>query len=150
MLKSNTYIGSGGRSSTHDEVVTFLASGHETTATSMIRVMHSLSQPESRHIQSCFRAGIYPIFSSNLKTTITYDQIPGLKYLSHITSGALPLYPLVGVMLRMASEDIGLNGAFMLVRMLAVLSSFAINRCVVLWGADAEAFRLRRWAGGQD
>lgn len=128
----------------HNEVVTFLASGHETTATPMIRVIHSLSQLENRHIQSCLRAGIYPIFSSSLETTITYDQIPGLKYPSRITSGVLPLYPLVGVMLRMASEDTGLNGALMLVRMLAVLSSFAINRCLVLCSADAEAFRPQR------
>jgi len=44
-------------------------------------------------------------------TTITYDQISSLKYLSHITSEVLHLYPPVGVTLRVVAEDTSLNGA---------------------------------------
>ena len=128
----------------HDQMMTFLAAGHEITATSMIWAIRALSQPENRHIQSRLRAEIRTAFPSGLPTTVTYDQISSLKYLSRITSEVLHLYLPVGVTLRVAAEYASLNGAFVPKGAFIVLSPFAINRSVVLWGVDAEEFRLKR------
>ncbi|RPA96817.1 cytochrome P450 [Choiromyces venosus 120613-1] len=150
MLKSNTYTGPDGESSMRDQMMTFLAAGHETTATSMIWAIHALSLPENRHIQSRLRAEIHAAFPSGAPETITYDQLSTLKYLSHVTSEVLRLYPPVAVTLRVAAEDTSLNGVFVPKGSYVVLSPFAINHSVALWGADAEEFRPERWAGGED
>ena len=150
MLKSNAYTGPDGECSMRDQMMTFLAAGHETTATSMIWAIHVLSLPENRHMQSRLRAEIYGAFPSGLPTTVTYDQISSLKYLSHITSEVLRLYPPVGVTLRVAAEDTSLNGSFIPKGTTVILSPFAINRSVALWGADAEEFRPERWASRED
>jgi len=150
MLKSNTYTGPDGESSMRDQMMTFLAAGHETTATSMLWAIHTLSLPENRHIQSRLRAEIHSAFPSGLPATTTYDQIASLKYLSHVTSEVLRLHPPVGVTLRVAAEDTTLNGTFVPKGTSIVLSPFAINRSVALWGADAEEFRPERWAGKED
>jgi len=150
MLKSNTYTGPDGESSMRDQLMTFLAAGHETTATAMIWAIHCLSLPENRHIQSRLRAEIHGAFPSGLPTTITYDQIFSMKYLSHVTSEVLRLHPPVGVTLRVAAEDTTVNGTFVPKGTSVVLSPFAINRSVALWGADAEEFKPERWAGKED
>jgi len=150
MLKSNAYTGSDGESSMRDQMMTFLAAGHETTATSMIWAIHTLSLPENRHIQSRLRAEIHAAFPSGAPATITYDQLSSLKYLSHITSEVLRLYPPVGVTLRVAAEDTSLNGVFVPKGTSIVISPFAMNRSAALWGADAEEFRPERWACGED
>ncbi|KAG0133876.1 cytochrome P450 [Tuber indicum] len=150
MLKSNAYTGSDGESSMRDQMMTFLAAGHETTATSMIWAIHALSLPENRHIQSRLRAEIHAAFPSGAPATITYDQLSSLKYLSHITSEVLRLYPPVGVTLRVAAEDTSLNGVFVPKGTSIVISPYAMNRSAALWGADAEEFRPERWACGED
>ncbi|CUS11563.1 unnamed protein product [Tuber aestivum] len=150
MLKSDTYTGPEGESSMRDQMMTFLAAGHETTATSMIWAIYTLSLPENRHIQSRLRAEIHAAFPSGVPATVTYDQIANLKYLSYITSEVLRLHPPVGVTLRMAGEDTTLNGEFLPKGTSIVISPFAINRSVALWGADAEEFKPERWAGGAD
>jgi len=50
MLKSDTYMGSDGESSTGDQTMTLLAAGHETTATSMIWAIRVSSLLENGHI----------------------------------------------------------------------------------------------------
>ena len=150
MLKSNAYMGSDGECSMRDQMMTFLAAGHETTATSMIWAIHVLSLPENRHIQSRLRGEVHAAFPSGLPTTVTYDQISSLKYLSYITSEVLRLYPPVGATLRMAAEDTSLNGSFIPKGTTLMISPFAINRSVALWGADAEEFRPERWASRED
>ena len=52
--------------------------------------------------------------------------------------------------LRVVAEDASLNGAFVPKGTSTVLSPFAINRSVVLWGVDAEEFRPEQWASGED
>jgi len=42
------------------------------------------------------------------------------------------------------------NGVFVPKGTSILLSSFAINRSMALWGADAEEFRAEMWAGGED
>jgi len=59
-------------------------------------------------------------------------------------------YSPVGVTLRMAAEDTSVNRALVPKSTSIVLSPFAINRSVGLWGADAEEFRPKRWVSGED
>jgi len=133
-----------------DQMVIFLAAGRETIATPMIRAMHSSSLLENRYIQSRLRAEIHSAFPSGLPTTITYDQISSMKYLSHVRSEVLRLHPPVSVKLCVAAEDTTLNGTFVPKGTSIVLSPFAVNRSVALWGADAEEFTPERWAGREN
>jgi len=50
----------------------------------------------------------------------------------------------------MVVEDTSLNGSFIPKGTTIMLSPFAINRSVALWGADAEEFRSERWASRED
>ena len=52
--------------------------------------------------------------------------------------------------LSVVAEDTSLNGGFVPGCTFVVLSPFAINRSVALWGANSEMLSPKRWPGGED
>ncbi|PWW78021.1 hypothetical protein C7212DRAFT_175385, partial [Tuber magnatum] len=75
MLKSNTHTGPDGESGMRDQMMTFLAAGHETPATSITWTIDALYLRENRHIQPRPRAEIHATFPSGTPATIAYDQL---------------------------------------------------------------------------
>ena len=144
MLRSGHYSAEAD-SSIKDQLMTFLAAGHETTATALTWAIYLLSLPEHRHIQERLRAEIYSRFPGSLPETVTYDGIESLKYLRNVTMEVLRLHAPVRVTLREAAHDTTLGGEFVPKGTYIVISPFAINRSLELWGEDADEFNPDRW-----
>lgn len=149
MLKSGDYEGADGVDAMRDQMMTFLTAGHETTATSMIWVLHLLSLEENHHIQMRLREEIRTAFPHGLPETVSYEQIEALRYLRNVTTEVLRVFPPVPLTARHAAEDTTLGGEFIPKGSHIVIVPWAINRSKELWGEDAEVFRPERWDEGQ-
>ena len=87
-----------------NQMMTFLAAGHETAATSKVWTTHALSQPENKHSipLPCRNPGRIP-----LQPTDDFHIRLDLKPEVFLTGRVRVLHPYspVGVTLRMAAED---------------------------------------------
>ena len=144
MLRSGHYSAEAD-SSIRDQLLTFLAAGHETTATALTWALYRLSLPQHKHIQERLRAEIYSHFPGSLPETVSHDEIESLKYLRNFTMEILRLHPPVGVTRRIAAHDTTLGGEFVPQGTDIILSVLAINRSIELWGEDADEFNPDRW-----
>lgn len=150
MLRSGDYDGPDGVDAMRDQMMTFLAAGHETTATAMMWGLHLLSLRENHHIQSRLRDEIRAAFPHGLPEDVTYEQIESLKYLRDVTTEVLRVFPPVALTARHAAEDTSLGGQFIPKGSHIVIVPMAVNRNKDLWGEDASVFRPERWEeGGQ-
>ncbi|KAH0614630.1 uncharacterized protein H6S33_000266 [Morchella sextelata] len=149
MLKSGQYDGPDGVEIMRDQMMTFLAAGHETTATSMTWALYVLSLKENIHIQNRLREEIRDAYPHGIPEKVSYEQIESLKYLRNVTSEVLRIYPPVRLTARHAAEDTTLGDQFIPKGAHIVLVPYAINRSKELWGEDADQFRPDRWNEGQ-
>ena len=92
-----------------DQMMTFLAAGHETTATAMIGALYHLCQhPEiQQKLRDEIRAHIPPP-DQEIKTS----DIDDCQYLQAVCSESLRLWSPVNMTLRIAACDTSLNGQF--------------------------------------
>lgn len=88
----------------HDEVVTILTAGAETTAVALSWFFHELGRnPE---VQRRFHAEIDDVLAGR---TATFDDIPKLQYTQRIIREVLRKYPLL-ILMRRARTDVHLGG----------------------------------------
>lgn len=149
MLNSGDYVGSDGMDVMGDQMMTFLAAGHETTATAMIWGLHLLSLKENHHIQTRLRDEVRTAFPHGIPENVSYEQIESLKYLRNVTSEVLRFFPPVPLTARHAKEDTTLGGQFIPKGTHIVIVPWTINRSKELWGEDADVFKPERWDDGQ-
>nr|POF04590.1 cytochrome p450 3a12 [Quercus suber] len=125
-----------------NQMMTFLAAGHETTATAMIWAIYLLCKhPE---IQAKLRTEVHASIPS-LDSSVTAAQIDNCHYLSAFCSEVLRLWAPVAITIRVADKDTTVCGHFIPKGTTVVLPPWAINVSTELWGADAETFRPERW-----
>ena len=130
-----------------DQLMTFLAAGHETSATATTWALHKLCKyPE---IQSKLRAEIRSKLPSVDDTTIPFtpqllDRIP---YLHAVCNEVLRIHPPVGATFREAVHDTTIQGVFVPAGTRVVLAPQATNMSTQLWGAGAGEFKPERWMG---
>lgn len=130
-----------------DNMMTFLAAGHETTAAAFTWATYLLCQnPEKQKI---LRKEIHKhIPSSN--STIDHTLIDNMPYLHAVCNEALRLYPPVPITLRDTLHDTTVLGHFVPRGTSLVLAPWATNTAPSLWGLDADEFKPERWtAPGQ-
>ena len=139
---------------TDDELVnnmmTFLAAGHETTASAFQWAVYQLCQ--RKEIQSRLREEIHAHISSldNPDRPITSDVIDNMPYLHAVCQETLRLWAPVPLTLRHAAHDTSLLGVFVPKSTTIILAPWATNHNVHLWGPDAAEFNPDRWmAPGQ-
>lgn len=130
-----------------DQLMTFLAAGHETTASALGWGLYLLSQnPE---VQSRLRAEIRSQIPSPTSTATTAvhleDCLDTLPYLRNVTNEIFRFYPPVPMTLRMAAEDTTLGGYYIPKGTIVMLSPWAINRSKKVWGPKADVFDPNRW-----
>lgn len=134
-----------------NQVLTFLAAGHETTSTTIQYAIYSLCRhPE---VQTRLRDEI----RSNLPSTrtnngtppvpITAAQIDSLPYLNAVCNEVLRYYPPAPVTMREAIRDTTLVDTFVPKGTVVAVSMELLNRDPVLWGPDADTFNPDRWMG---
>lgn len=127
-----------------DQMMTFLAAGHETTASSMMWAVHCLSlHPE---VQKRLRKEVHDNISSpnDSVSSATLDHMP---YLHAVCNEVLRFYSPVPLTLRDTTEDTTINGQFVPKGTKIILAPWAINYSNELWGPDAAEFNPDRWMG---
>ncbi|KAL7269806.1 hypothetical protein RUND412_007511 [Rhizina undulata] len=153
MLQSGNFDAPSDEEILRDQMMTFLAAGHETTASATVWALYLLSRPKYHAIQSRLREEIHTTFPLGLPESVTYDEIESMKYMRQVTSEVLRFYPPVGSTMRVSTEDSTVLGEFIPKGTWLNIAPWAINKCAAFWGEDAEEFKPERWgedSGGID
>ena len=130
-----------------DQLMTFLAAGHETTASSMTWAVYLLSKhPE---VQSRLRAEIRerlpPITDNDADSAISSVDIDHMPYLTAVCNEVLRYFSPVPLTLRVAARDTEIQGQFVPKGTSIILTPWAINKSESMWGPDARVFNPERW-----
>ncbi len=128
-----------------DQVMTFLAAGHETTATAMIWAIYMLSlNPE---MQTRLREEVRQhLPTAEAGAAITAKDIENLPYLNAVCAEVLRYYPPVPLAApREAVQDTTILGRRVPKGTHIYIVPWATNRDERLWGDTASEFQPERW-----
>jgi len=129
-----------------DQMLTFLAAGHETTSSAFTWLVYLLAtHPDAqRRTRDEVRAALpdNPSSDSNINIAQAVESLP---YLNGVISETLRLYPTVPNTLRIAVRDSNITGRPVPKGTEIVISAWAINRSPKLWGQEALVFNPERW-----
>ena len=125
-----------------NNMMTFMAAGHETAAVSLTWAVYLLCQKPD--VQTRLREEIHAHITS-LDSPITDTIIDGMPLLHAVCQETLRLYPPVAVTLRHATVNTSICDQFVPKGTTIVLAPWAINCSKELWGSDAEEFSPDRW-----
>lgn len=122
----------------HDEVVTILTAGAETTAVALAWLFHELGQhPE---VERRFHAEIDHVLAGRIAT---FDDLPRLQYTQQIIREVLRKYPLL-ILMRRSRTDIDLGGVHIQPGTEVALSQYALHHDRHLY-PDPARFDPDRW-----
>jgi cytochrome P450 len=130
-----------------DNMMTFLAAGHETTASAMTWAIYLMCQkPE---VQQRLREEVRQHVDS-LNDHVDSTKLDGMPYLHAVCSEVLRIYSPVPLTLRDTAVDTTILGQFIPRGTKVILCPWAVNHSKELWGEDASEFNPDRWmAPGQ-
>ena len=130
-----------------DNCMTFLAAGHETTASALSWAIHELcKQPE---IQTRLRCEVRSHISS-LEDSMDANKLDHIAYLQAVCNETLRVWSPVPLTLRDTENDTVITGQVIPRGTKIILCPWAVNFSKELWGPDAEEFKPDRWlAPGQ-
>ena len=131
-----------------NQTLTFLAAGHETTATSMTWAILALCQYPD--VQAKLRREVrsrLPSPTDLQAAPVTAELIDSLPYLHAVCSEVLRVHPPAGMTKRVAVKDTTIMGQFIPKGTDIVIIMRAVNHSKELWGEDAKEFRPERWLG---
>ncbi|XP_046574767.1 cytochrome P450 3A17-like [Haliotis rubra] len=128
---------------TNDEIIgqalLFFIAGYETTANTLHFVAYSLAK--NPDVQKRLTEEIDSVLGDK---TPDYDNIGGLKYMDHVITETLRLYPAVSLVGRNVTETVTIKG-FTFPKGCAVsIPTFAIHRDGDIY-PDPESFKPDRW-----
>ncbi len=123
----------------HDQVLTFLAAGHETAQNTMSWTFYLLSQ----HPQ------VLEKLLSELRTVLngrapSTADLPNLPYLEWVINKSWRIYPPAWTLSRKAVEAFDLDGYHFRAGTIAVFSQWVLHHLPDIWG-DPDIFRPERW-----
>ncbi|KAL9060636.1 MAG: hypothetical protein Q9162_000587 [Coniocarpon cinnabarinum] len=131
-----------------DQMMTFLAAGHETTATSLTWAVCLLCQHPT--VQKRLRDELKEAQLPNIRdqdATVTSEIIDKIPYLNAVCNEVLRFSAPVPFTFRQTSQDEWLMGQFIPKKTAVVLAPMAVNRSPSFWGPDANEFNPDRWMG---
>ncbi|KAH8204419.1 hypothetical protein TruAng_001470 [Truncatella angustata] len=127
-----------------NQMMTFLAAGHETTASAMTWAVYMLSRYPD--VQTRLRQEIREnLPSPDTDQDVTSVQIDHLPYLNAVCNEVLRYYPPVPMTLRETAVDTSIMGHRVPKGTRIILAAAAINFDQDLWGPDAGEFNPDRW-----
>ncbi|KFY26360.1 hypothetical protein V493_04130 [Pseudogymnoascus sp. VKM F-4281 (FW-2241)] len=127
-----------------DQLMTFLAAGHDTTATAMIWAIYLLSLHPA--IQTRLRAEVRAgLPSADSGASIAAADIERLPYLNAVCAEVLRHHAPVPQTLREANVDTTIQGVRVPKGTMLFLVPWATNRDPKLWGEDVDEFDPERW-----
>lgn len=132
-----------------DQLMTFLAAGHETTATSMTWALYMLAKnPEmQQRLRSEVRENLPSMSSNQDVTSLEIDHLP---YLGAFCSEILRYWAPVPMTLRHTAEETTLQDIKVPKGTRIMLCSWATNFDTQQWGEDAMHFNPERWLASAD
>ncbi|KAL2018936.1 hypothetical protein VTK56DRAFT_10230 [Thermocarpiscus australiensis] len=128
-----------------DQVMTFLAAGHETTGAALTWATYLLAKhPEVQaRLRAEIREHLPPI--SDPGSMVSSQDIERLPYLNAVCSEVLRCYSPVPISIRQPTCDITIQGQFVPKGTHIMIVPWAINKSKSLWGEDALEFKPDRW-----
>ena len=130
-----------------DQMMTFLAAGHETTATALQWAIYTLCKHPD--IQSRLRDEVranLPSISTE-SPPVSASAVEGLPFLSAFCNEILRFYPPVPLTVRQAAYDTTILGSPIPKGTILLFFADIINRSKEYWGPDADEFKPERWLG---
>ncbi|KIW06824.1 uncharacterized protein PV09_02504 [Verruconis gallopava] len=129
-----------------DQLLTFLAAGHETTSSALTWTCFLLA----KHLdyQEKLRDEIKENLPPHVLSDPSFDLatvLERLPLLNGVCNETLRLYPTVPITMRIAKRDTRLLGSFIPKGTEIMIAPWAVNRSRELWGEDACVFRPERW-----
>ena len=132
-----------------DQMMTFLAAGHETTSSSIQWAVYLLAlHPDIQtRLRNEIRASIP---SPSSESSIDSQAIDRVTYLHAVCSEVLRVYPPVPLTLRIAAHNTTIGTQPIPKGTVVILAPAAINTSPQLWGSDAAQFNPSRWLDSTD
>jgi cytochrome P450 len=127
-----------------DQLMTFMAAGHETTATAMVWAIYMLClHPEMQtRLRTEIRAKLPSVEEDKEVTSFDIDH---MIYLNAVCNEALRYYPPVPATVREAVHDTTILGHFVPKGTAVFIVPWATNKDKALWGENADKFIPERW-----
>jgi cytochrome P450 len=127
-----------------NQLMTFLAAGHETTASALSWAVYLLCKhPDVQaRLREELRAEL-PAFST--LNTISAAQIDRLPYLHAVLNEVMRLFPPVPLTMRKSATDTTIQSHFIPAGTTILICPWAINTSAALWGDNARDFVPERW-----
>lgn len=127
-----------------DQLMTFLAAGHETTASAMTWAIYMLSRfPEvQERLRQEVREHLPAIDSETDITSLDIDHMP---YLNAVCNEVLRYFPPVPMTIRETAVATDILGHKIPKGVRVILAPWATNLDKSLWGPDAHEFKPERW-----
>lgn len=130
-----------------NHLLTFLAAGHETTATSMTWALYALCLyvEVQQRLRDEIRSRLPQFSDESSATPMTAELLDSLPYLHAVCNEVFRIYPPAGLTRRVAVKNTSVLGQFIPAGTEIVISPRALNVSRELWGADAAVFNPNRW-----
>jgi cytochrome P450 len=128
-----------------NQMMTFLAAGHETTATAITWTIYQLClNPE---IQSRLREEVRSRLPSleDASAAVSAMDIDHMPYLNAVCNESLRYFPPAPVSARVSAVDTTICNQRVPKGTRVLIVPQAVNRSRALWGEDAEKFKPERW-----
>ncbi len=127
-----------------DQMMTFLAAGHETSAASLTWAIYLMCKYP--HVQETLRKEVREhLPSPDTDVAINSSDIDGIPYLQAVCSEVLRTHSPVPVTLRVATEDTTIQSQVIPRGTAVWIAPAATNKDPKLWGPDAAEFKPERW-----
>lgn len=130
-----------------NQLMTFLAAGHETTASAMSWAIYCLCKHPStqQRLREELRASLPALLDPSAEISST--DVDRLPYLNAVLQETLRIFPPVPLTLRETATDTTVQGSFIPRGTTIVICPWAVNTSTHLWGPDAREFKPERWLG---
>lgn len=131
-----------------DQLMTFLAAGHDTTASALTWALYQLARfPErQRRLRDEVRSRLPPPTDDE---GVSSAEVDGMPYLRAVSSEVLRTFSPVPMTIREAACDTTIQGEAVRRGTRVMLAPWATNVDPRLWGEDAGEFRPERWLSGE-
>ena len=123
----------------HDQVLTFVAAGHETAQNTLSWTFYLLSQhPE---VRDKLLAELHTVLAGRAPTV---EDLPNLPYLEWVINESWRVFPPAWIQGRQAIAHFNLDGYHFPAGTIVMLSQWVLHHEPELWG-DPDSFRPERW-----
>ena len=130
-----------------NQLMTFLAAGHETTASAFSWSIYALCQYPDIQARLADEIQSSLFHTRDPEAQVEAELIDRLPYLRAVCNEVLRVFPPVPLTIRVAAHDTTIQGHFIPHGTAIMIPPLATNLSKEMWGDDAENFKPDRWIG---